>query len=128
MHLPPSHLPCPLLTPQAGSFHLSNSCAGVGSASVCSVVQSCPSLFDPMNCSPPGSSVHEIFQARILEWVATSYSRAASGPRDQTCTFVSPALAGGFLPLAPPNSGSSLGFCRQVFPHFSALMLSTKAF
>ena len=36
---------------------------------VFSVAQSCPTLCDPMNCSPPGSPVHEIFQARILEWV-----------------------------------------------------------
>ena len=34
------------------------------------VTQSCPALCDPMDCNPPGSSVHEIFQARILEWVA----------------------------------------------------------
>ena len=38
-------------------------------------VQSCPTLCDPMDCSPPGSSLHGIFQARILECVATSYSR-----------------------------------------------------
>ena len=38
-----------------------------------------------MDCSPPGSSVHEIFQVRILEWVAISSSRASSQPRDQTC-------------------------------------------
>ena len=37
-----------------------------------------------MDCSPPGSSVHEIFQARILEWVAISFSRGSSQPRDQT--------------------------------------------
>ena len=37
-----------------------------------------------MDCSPPGSSVHEIFQARILEWVAISFSRASSRPRDRT--------------------------------------------
>ena len=36
------------------------------------VAQSCPSLFDPMNCNLPGSSFHGIFQARILEWVAIS--------------------------------------------------------
>ena len=41
----------------------------------CSVVQSCLTLSDPMNCSPPGSSVHGIFQARILEWVVISYFR-----------------------------------------------------
>ena len=38
------------------------------------VAQSCPSLCDPMYCSLPGFSVHGIFQARILEWVATSFS------------------------------------------------------
>ena len=48
------------------------------------VTQSCPTLCDPMNCSPPGASVHEILQARILEWVAISFSRGSSPPRDQT--------------------------------------------
>ena len=38
------------------------------------VVQSCPSLGDPMDCSLPGSSVHGIFQARVLEWVASAFS------------------------------------------------------
>ena len=48
------------------------------------VSQSCLTLCDPMDCSLPGSSVHEIFQARILEWVAISFSRGSSRPRDQT--------------------------------------------
>ena len=39
---------------------------------------------DPMSCSPPGSSVHRIFQARILEWIAISFSRGSSWPRDWT--------------------------------------------
>ena len=39
-------------------------------------LQSCPTLRDPMDCSPPGSSVHGILQARILEWVAISSSNA----------------------------------------------------
>ena len=39
---------------------------------------------DPVNCSPPGSSVHGILQARILEWVVISFSRESSPPRDQT--------------------------------------------
>jgi len=38
------------------------------------VAQSCPTLSDPMDCSPPGSSVHGIFQARVLEWGATAFS------------------------------------------------------
>ena len=46
--------------------------------------QSCPTLCDPMDCSPPGSSVYGIFQARVLEWVAISFSRGSSQPRDRT--------------------------------------------
>ena len=48
------------------------------------VTQSCPTLCDPMDCSPPGSSVHGILQARILEWVSISFPRGSSRPRDQT--------------------------------------------
>ena len=47
--------------------------------------QSCPTLCDPIDSSPPGFSAHGIFQARILEWVAISSSRGSSRPRDQTC-------------------------------------------
>ena len=45
---------------------------------------SCSTLFDPVNCSPRGSSVHGIFQARILEWDAIFSSRGSSEPSDQT--------------------------------------------
>ena len=48
------------------------------------VAQSCPTLWDSVDCSLPGSSVHGILQARILEWVAISFSRGSSPPRDQT--------------------------------------------
>ena len=48
------------------------------------VAQSCPTLYDPMDCNPPGSFVHGISQARILEWVAIPFSRGSSQPRDQT--------------------------------------------
>ena len=47
-----------------------------------SVAQSCPILCDPMDCSLPDSSVHGIFQVRLLEWVAISFSRGASPSRD----------------------------------------------
>ena len=50
----------------------------------CSFSPSCPALFDPMDCSPPGSSVHRILQARILEGVAMPSSRGSSPPRNQT--------------------------------------------
>ena len=42
------------------------------------VAQSCPTLYDPMDCSPPGSSVHGIFQARVLEWGAIAFSNQAA--------------------------------------------------
>ena len=46
--------------------------------------QLCPTLCNTIDCSPPGSTVHGIFQARILEWIAISYSRGSSRPKDRT--------------------------------------------
>ena len=80
----------------------------------CKKIQICSFLFkvkslsrvrlcDPVDCSLPGSSVHGIFQARVLEWVPISFSRGSSWPRDQTSIFMSPALAGGFLSTEPPG-------------------------
>ena len=48
------------------------------------VSQSCPTLCDPMDCSLSGSSIHGILLARVLEWVAISFSRGFSQPRDRT--------------------------------------------
>ena len=48
------------------------------------VAQSCPTLCNPMNYSLPGSSVHGIFQAIVLEWIAISFSKGSSQPRDRT--------------------------------------------
>ena len=48
------------------------------------IAQLCPTLCDPMDCSLPGSSVHGIFQAVVLEWIAISFSRGSSQPRDRT--------------------------------------------
>ena len=53
-------------------------------SSVVLVAQLCPTLCDPVDYSPPGSFVHEILQAGILEWVAMPFSRESSQPRDQT--------------------------------------------
>ena len=50
----------------------------------CLVTQSCPTLYNLVNCNPLGSSIHGILQARILEWVAISSSRGSSQPRDGT--------------------------------------------
>ena len=62
-------------------------------------LQSCLTLCDPVDCSLPGFSVHEFFQARTLEWVGKPSSRGSSGPRDQTRVsyVLSSALAGGFF-------------------------------
>ena len=54
---------------------------------VCLVIQLCPVLCDPMDCSPPGSSVYGIFQARILEWVSIHFSRGSSNSRTGLCGF-----------------------------------------
>ena len=63
-------------------------------------IQSCPTLGDSVDCSLPGSSVHGIFQARILEWVAISFSRCFPDPGIEA---KSPALAGGFFTTDPPG-------------------------
>ena len=54
-----------------------------------------------MDCSPPGSSIHGMFQARVLEWVAISFSRGSSRPTDRTG---SPALQADVLPSKPPGT------------------------
>ena len=56
----------------------------LGKVNQSEVAQSCPTLCDPMNYSLPGSSVHGIFQAIVLEWIAISFSRGSSWPRDRT--------------------------------------------
>jgi len=65
------------------------------------VTKSCSTLFNPSDYSPPGSSVHGIFQARILEWVAISFSRRSSWSRDRTWVFCS---AGRFFTTEPPGT------------------------
>ena len=61
-------------------------------------LQLCPTLSNPMDCSLPGSSIHGISQARVLEWVALSFSRGSSRPRDQTRIYL---------------------HCRQILYHLS---------
>ena len=66
----------------------------------CVWAQSCPILCDSMDCGPLGSSVYGISQARVLEWVAISFSRGAFWYRDGTWVF---CIAGGFLTNEPPG-------------------------
>ena len=76
-------------------YYVTNQCVSVcvcvcARIRACLVAQSCLTLCNPMDCSLPGSSVHGIFQARILEWVAISFSRGSSRPRDRACiSFIS---------------------------------------
>ena len=72
-----------------------------------SVTQSCPPLCDPMDCSPPGSSVHGILQARILEWVAIPFSRGSSWTRDWTWVSF---IAGRFFTTCTTITFRSLPF------------------
>ena len=60
------------------------------------VAQSCSTLCDPMDCSPPGSSIHGISQARILKWIAISFSKGSSWSRDWTQVF---CIAGRFFTI-----------------------------
>ena len=67
------------------------------------LLQLCPTLCDPMDCSPACSSIQGILQVRILQWVAIPSSRGSSQPRGWTLISMSSALAGRFLPLVPPG-------------------------
>ena len=83
--LQPTRLPHPWDSPGKNTgvgFHFLLQCMKVKSES--EVAQLCPTLSDPIDCSLPGSSVHGIFQARVLEWIAISFSRRSSQPRDRT--------------------------------------------
>ena len=81
----------------------------------CLVAKSCATLCDHMDYSPPGSSVHGISPARILEWAAISFSRQSPQPRDQTRDS---CLAGGFFTTEPPTTAQLL--CPPI-PHHPVL-------
>ena len=86
-----------------------------GACCCCSSVvsQSCPTLYDPMDCRQPVSSFHGILQARLPEWVDISFSRGSSWPRN---SIRAPCLAGGFFTAEPPGS-----LTREAVPPTSAL-------
>ena len=82
------------------------------------VAQSCPTLCNPIEGSPPGSSIHGIFQARILEWVAISFSRGYSRPGIK---LGSPALQADSLPAEPIGNPWKLGkeYDKAVYLHLA---------
>ena len=78
------------------------------------VAQLCPALFDPMDCSLPGSSVHAIFQAKILQWVVIFYSRESPWPGIKLMSPVFPALSGGFFTTVPPGKPDTVVLREQI--------------
>ena len=83
--------------------------------------QSCPTLCDPVGCSPPGSSGHGILQARILAWVAVPFSRGSPSLGVEPMSRMRPALAGGFFTTsttceawAAPNSNYAPQFSKTT--------------
>ena len=96
-------------------FNLEDRCACMRAK----LLQSCPTLRNPMDCSPPDSSFHGVLQARILEWVAMPSSRGSSQPRDRKCISVSPALTGRFFTTSTtwkaPHLGTKVNYLQFLF-------------
>ena len=97
------HLLLKLLTENSFPYRRCNTTDSNFCCCCCSVAKSCLTLCDPMDCSPPCSSVHGILQARILEWVA--FSRGSSPLRNQTCIS---CLAGRFFTTDPQITNPSV--------------------
>ena len=78
------------------------------------VTQLCPTLCDPMDCSPPGSSFLGILQARILVWVAIPFSRRSSQSRDQTCV---PCIVRKFVTIWITREAHSMTYMKDKVLH-----------
>jgi len=105
----PTRIPCPWDSPGKNTgveCHCLLQCMKVKSES--EVAQSCPTLLDLIDCSLPGSSVHEIFQARVLEWGAIAFSRASQNIRIRN-VFLESLLSVSFPSLGVRVHLSSLG-------------------
>ena len=85
-----------------------------------SIAQLCPTVYDPVDCNSPISSVHGIVQAKILEWVAISYSRGASRPRDQTSLLCLLRWQADCLPLC--HLGSPLNLLSWLNPKLDSVL------
>ena len=103
------------------------------------VSQSCLTLCSPMDCSPPGSSVHGIFQARILDWIAVPFSRGSSQSRDQTrVSYIAGSLYCWATREAPPNCvsvvdnsalrSSFIILCQTLLYHIKSTKNSLRSF
>ena len=98
----------------------------------CPVAQSCPTLCNPMDCSPLGASVHGILQARILEWVAMPSSRGSSRPRDGPRNSCISCPAGRFftaeLPGKPPIQRCCFPVAKSCPTLYDPMNCSTPGF
>ena len=88
---------------------------------LCLVAQSCLTLCNPMDCSSPGSSIHGISQARMMEWVAIFFCRGSLWPRDRTCiSYMCRWIIYHCTSWKAPKSGS---LWRQIPGHYPQVML-----
>ena len=78
------------------------------------LLQSCPALCDPVDYSPPGSSVHGVLQARILEWIAISFSGDFPNPGIEPASLMFPTLAGSFF-----TTGTTSEAHMHVYKHIN---------
>ena len=119
----PTRLPCPWDSPGKNTgvgCHFLLQCMKVKSES--EVAQSCPTLHDPMDCSLPGSSIHGIFQARVLEWgaIAFSFLLFAAAKSLQSCPTLHNPIDG-----SPPGS-SMHGILQARVLEWGAIAFSTE--
>jgi len=124
----PTRLPRPWDSPGKNTgvgCHFLFQCMKVKSES--EVTQSCPTLSDPMDCSPPGSSVHGIFQARVLEWGAIAFSEETHEKMFNTSLFTSQGNANQ-ITIPHPIKAHILSTTKQnfsscyLFPHLSLFL------
>ena len=115
--------------PIPGNPHSFPKLAGILLPLLAKLLQSCPALCDPMDCRPPGSSVHGILQARKLEWVTIPFSRGSSQLRDQTqyTSLTSVSLAGVFFTTSPPWEAYEITkLYKNWQPHTLGLLLPSE--
>ena len=101
------------ILPQVPALDLFSHSPSPAAAAAAKLLQSCPTLHDPMDCSPPGSSIHGILQARVLEWGAIAFSTPSPG-----ISNMSKVLNPIYEPVAPH---SSLIWTLPSKPHSSEL-------
>ena len=102
-------------------------CVCVGIWTHAKLLQLCPALFDPMDYSPPGFSVHGIFQTRILEWAAMPSFRGSSWPREWTHVSCLQHWQADSLPLVPCGwVWGCVGVCVCVYTYYNFVFFSLK--